>query len=298
VDFLIIFLLIIVAALGGAAVYLLRELQFSSKHATEKAESAPNLEVLRVELDTHHQADFEKLRHETRRVLSEIDSELTRLRDGVRSSHLEHDAQMDKLRNRFVEVDGQTSVQLDRAVVDLRSNQDAAIERLREAVATALTSLASRGFGGDAASERRSASLSGLYRRLAALEANFVSITNPGLLPGESFSLPVAFTPESLIWETWKGFGDSVFSFAEVFNEERIHLDDQTCRDIVSFLTDTRHTLTRSVFPSLPEKPGELEDGALPELREAIMHLGSELSSTRARIERAYREEQDWNIAI
>jgi len=131
-----------------------------------------------------------------------------------------------------------------------------------------------------------------------SLEAGFVSITNPGLLPGESFSLPTVFTPESLVWETWKGFGDSVFTFAEVFNEERIHLDDQTVRDVVSFLTDVRHTLTRSVFPSLPEKPDQVEDGALPELREAIMHLGSELSTTRGTIERAYREEQDWSVAL
>lgn len=291
-EFLIVFLLIILAALGGVTLYFQRELIFNARRTTESGGPAPNLDVLRIELDTHHQADFERLRTETRRVLGEIDAELTRLRDGVRSSHHEHDAQMDKLRNRFVEVDGQTSVQLDRAVVDLRSNQDAAIERLRDAVAAALNSLASRGSGSDAASERRTASLSGLYRRLATLEAGFVSITNPGLLPGESFSLPAAFTEESLVWETWKGFGDNLFTFAEAFSEERIHLDDETCREVVSFLTDVRHTLTRSVFPHLPEHPEQLESVALPELREAIMHLGSELSSTRAAIERAYREEQ------
>ena len=292
-EFLIIFLLIVVAALGGAALYLLRELIYESRSAKKSGETVPNIDVLRVELATNHQADFERLRHETRHVLGEIDTELTRLRDGVRSSHHEHDSQMDKLRSRFVEVDGQTSIQLDRAVVDLRSNQDAAIERLRDAVGAALTTLASRGSGGGPASERRAASLSGLYRRLASLEAGFVSITSPGLLPGESFSLPAAFTDESLIWETWKGFGDNVFTFAEAFSEERIHLDDETCREVVSFLTDVRHTLTRSVFPNLPEHPEQVENGTLPELREAIMHLGSELSTTRARIERAYREEQD-----
>ena len=298
VDFLIVFLLIILTALAGAALFLLRELQTNARRAAESGGTSPNLEVLRVELDTHHQADFERLRNETRRVLGEIDAELTQLRDGVRSSHHEHDAQMEKLRNRFVEVDGQTSVQLDRAVVDLRSNQDASIERLREAVAAALSSLAGRGGGADAAAERRNASLSGLYRRLATLEAGFVSITNPGLLPGESFSLPATFTPESLVWETWKAFGDSVFSFAEVFNEERIHLDDQTVRDVVSFLTDVRHTLTRSVFPTLPENPDQVEEGTLADLRGAIMRLGSEISDTRARIERAYRDEHAWSVAI
>lgn len=292
-DVVIIVLLLVVAALGGMAIYLLREIQLSSKRGSDGALPAPNLDVLRIELDTRHQADFERLRNDTRRVIGEIDAELNRLRDGVRTSHQEHNAQMDQLRNRFVEVDGQTSVQLDRAVVDLRSHQDASIERLREAVGAVLTSLTAHSYGDDAAAERRGGALSSLYRRIATLEANFVSITNPGLLPGESFSLPAAFTPESLIWETWKSFGDSVYSFAEIYNEERIHLDNQTCRDIVSFLTDTRHTLTKSVFPSLPDEPDQAGNEPLPELREAIKHLGAELSSVRGSIERAYRDEQD-----
>lgn len=290
-DVLIIVLLLIVAALGGAAVYLLTELQRSAKRGAPPSGAAQD--VLRGELDTRQQAEFDRVRSETKRVLGEIDTELNRLRDGVRSSHEEHNAQMTKLRDRFVEVDGQTSVRLDRAVVDLRSHQEASIERLREAVGAVLSSLTSRSYSQDAVDERRHASLSGLYRRLALLEANFVSITNPSLLPGESFSVPATFTPESLVWETWKGFGDSVYSFAEAFNEERIHLDDQTCRDIVSFLSDTRHTLTKSVFPSLPETPDGAESEPLPELREAIMHLGSELADIRSTIEAAYREERD-----
>lgn len=290
-EFLIVVMILIVAALVvGTAVYLVRELRQATPPS---AIAGPSLDVLRVELATHHQADFDQLRNDARRVLEEIESELNRLHDGVRSTHQEHNAQMDRLRDRFVEVDGQTSVQLDRAVVDLRSHHDASIERLREAVGAVLTSLTSHRYGEDAAAERRAAALSGLYRRLAVLESNFVSITNPGLLPGESFALPAAFTPESLVWETWKGFGDSVYSFAETFNEERIHLDDQTCRDIVSFLTDTRHTLTKSVFPSLPDEPGNAMQEPLPELREAIIHLGSELATIRARIEAAYREEPD-----
>lgn len=288
-DVLIIVLLLIVAALGGAGLYLLTELAKSSRRAARSADAGSD--VLHVEVETRQQAELERMRIETSRVLGDIESELNRLREGVRTSHEEHNAQMTKLRDRFVEVDGQTSVRVDRAVVDLRSHQEASIERLREAVGAVLTSLTSRSYSQDAAAERRHGSLSGLYRRLALLEANFVSITNPSLLPGESFSLPSAFTPESLVWETWKGFGDSVYSFAEAFNEERIHLDDQTCRDIVSFLSDTRHTLTKSVFPSLPESPDGTEKESLPQLREAIIHLGAELADIRSTIESAYRDE-------
>lgn len=290
-EFLIVVMILLVAALVvGATVYLSRELRVA--HRGEDGSPVASIDVLRVELDARHQADLERLRVDAKRAFDEIEAELVRLRDGVRSTHQEHDSQMNRLRDRFVEVDGKTLVQLDRAVVDLRSNQDAAIERLREAVGAALTAFATRGSGPNHASERRASSLSDLYRRFATLEAGFISITNPGLLPGESFSLPVEFTEESLIWETWKGFGDSVFSFAEAFNEERIHVDDQTCRDIVSFLSDVRHTLTKSVFPNLPESTDQPDGDGLPGLRGAIMHLGTELSSTRARIERAYRDEE------
>jgi hypothetical protein len=56
-------------------------------------------------------------------------------------------------------------------------------------------------------------------------------------------------------------------------------------------LSDTRHTLTKSVFPSLPESPDGAETEPMPQLREAIIHLGAELADIRSTIESAYREE-------
>lgn len=296
-DVIIVLLLLLLSGLVvGVAVYLPRELRKTDGGAATASLSpaSPNLDALRTELDARYQTEVDRLRGEARGAVGEIESELGRLREGLRLSSREQDDQLARLRDRFAEVESQTSRGLDQALVDLRVNQDAELGRLREAVGAAMTALAARSHVPEhnQAAERRRQAVADLYRRLAKLETAFISVTNPVLLPGESFALPAELLPETLRWENWKDVGDGAFAFAEAFNQDRIHLDDLTCREMTGFVRELREAMTTAIYPNLLRKPGTPPDETRAALRAALAQLGSDIPAARARLESAYRDEE------
>jgi hypothetical protein len=291
-DFVIVFLLVVIGAMiGGAALYLPRELRKGGAGPVALGQGGTNLDPLRAALEARYEAEVERLRGESQRVIGDVETELGRLRETLRSSAHEQESQIVRLRERYAEVDGQTTQALEQALRDLRSHHDAELGRLREAVGAAMAAMAARQRSAEEAggAARRADAFGELYRRLTKLETTFVSVTNPVLLPGESFALPAELPAEALRWENWKEVGDATFAFAESFAQHRLEFDDATCRDLTGFIREMRGLLTRSIYPNLQAAATNSETRAA--LRKALEQLGAEIPRAREGLERAYRED-------
>jgi hypothetical protein len=291
-EFVLLFLmLLLLATIVGGALYFQNDL----RQATRFGNPQPvNIDGIKTELDARYQADIERLRAEARGAVGEIEAELGRLREGLRTSAHEHDTQLARMRERYAEVDGQTALALERALGELRSHQEIELARLREGVGAALAAIAVRQSGPDSnvVATQKVKATGDLYRKLARLEVSFLSITNPVLLPGEAFALPVELLPEALKWENWKEVGDATFAFAEAFNQDRIYLDDDTCRDLTAFIGGLREVMTTGIYPNLVAKPGPNNVEAKASLRAALEQLGHDIPDARERLERSFRDLQ------
>lgn len=286
---LILLVLVLLLAVIGGGVYFLNDLKTSVRFGGRQPLS---IDSIKTELDARYQADIERLRAEARGAVGEIEAELGRLREGLRTSAHEHDTQLSKLRDRYTEVDGQTAQAIERALVDLRSHQEIELSRLRDAVGGAMAAIAVRQSAPESSAivTRRADVVGALYRKLAKLETSFLSVTNPVLLPGESFNLPLDLLPETTKWENWKEVGDATFAFAEAFNQDRIYLDDATCRDLVGFVSTLREIMTTAIYPNLAPRPGVDPVEARAALRGALEQLGMDIPEARARLEQSFRE--------
>jgi hypothetical protein len=286
-------LLIIVAMIVGVALYAWRELLKGGSKPIALGQSGGDLDPLRSALEARFDAEVERLRAESQRVIGDVESELGRLRDTLRTSAHEQESQIVRLRERYAEVDSQTATALDQSLKDLRAHHDTELGRLREAIGTAITAIAARQRMADdpGIASRRAVAIAELYRRLTHLETTFMSIANPELLPGEPFTLSPNLTAEAYRWEQWKAVGDATFAFAESFALHRLELDDPTCRDLTSFIGDVRGLLTRSIYPNLQHATTNPEAQTM--LRTALEQLGAEIPRARDGLERAYREQSD-----
>jgi hypothetical protein len=287
--FLIILLILLVAGAVGGGFYFLNDLRTTVRFGGTKPVS---IDSIKTELDARYQADIERLRAEARGAVAEIEGELGRLREGLRTSTHEHDTQLSRLRDRYAEVDGQTAQAVEKVLVDLRSHQEIELSRLRDAVGAAMAAIAARQPSGelDVVASKRAEAIGALYRRLAKLETSFLSVTNPVLLPGESFALPKDLLPETLKWENWKEVGDATFAFAEAFNQDRIYLDDATCRDLSALIRNLREAMTAAIYPNLTARPGADPAESRESLRSALTQLGSDIAEARERLERTFRD--------
>jgi hypothetical protein len=280
---IVLLLALLCAVIAGSATYLGRQLQGPRL-------ANPGLDALRQELDARHDAEIERFRGELHVVLTALDGELKRLREGLREMHDEHHTRLVALRDRVAEVDTQTLSALDRAIGDVRSTHEVELAQMRESLASALSAVSndSRRSGFDPTAGRRADAIANLDQRLARLESAFVSVTNPLLLPGEPYTLPAELPAEALKWESWKEIGDAAFAFAQEFGAERIHLDDETCRDLTAFVTALREQLTRTIYPTLAN--GGVSDDPVMTLRESCEQIGADIPAARSRLRVAYAE--------
>jgi hypothetical protein len=277
VEVLIVLLIVVLAGLVvGTPVYLLRELGTGPLAKSR----GPVLDVtpLRQELTVRHEAESERLRGEARSAIAELDAELGRFREGLRSSTHEQEMQLAQLRERYVSLDEQTTQKLDQG-----------LKELREGMGAALTAIATRqeAASPDLIGARRADALADLYTKLAKFEATMLAVVNPLLLPGEAFTLPAELPQEALRWENWKDVGDSAFAFASSFNQERIYLDDATCRALSTFVASLRERLTTAIYPNLKSK---LSPGGQDALRASLEQLSVDIPAMRDQLERSYRE--------
>lgn len=286
---LLILMIMLIGAVAGGAYVLSKD---GRRLPPVGGGPAMSIDTIKTELDARYQVDIERLRAEARGAIGEIEAELGRLREGLRTSAHEHDAQLARLRDRFAEVDGQTASALERALGELRSHQEIELARLREGVGAAMAAIAVRQTtpDSDVLASRKAEATAELYRRLAKLEMCFISLANPVLLPGEPFRLPADLLSETLKWENWKDVGDAAYAFAEAFNQNRIFLDDDTCRELIGFIAGLRELMTTAIYPNLLPKPGSDPAEARATLHGALEQLGHDIPDARERLERAYRE--------
>jgi hypothetical protein len=286
---LLILMILLIGVVAGGSYLLLND---SRRLPSGTGGQSVSLDSIKMELDARYQADIERLRAEARGAVGEIEAELGRLQEGLRTSAHEHDAQLARLRDRFAEVDGQTASALERALGELRSHQEIELSRLREGVGAAMAAIAVRQTTPetDKIAARKAEATAELYRKLAKLEVSFISLANPVLLPGEPFTLPPDLLPETLKWENWKDVGDAAFAFAEAFNQDRIYLDDNTCRELIGFIAGLRELMTTTIYPNLLPKPGSDPAEVRAALYGALEQLGHDIPDARERLERAYRE--------
>jgi hypothetical protein len=165
------------------------------------------------------------------------------------------------------------------------ARRDVALERLRADLLAMLTRVAAD--GGSRPGSRRPDVCADLYARLARLEAALAAVTNPILLPGETYSPPVEFLPEALVWENWNEVGERAFSLADAYSAQRLYLSEETRGEIELFVTTLRTLLTRSVYPNLQPEPDAAQQTAL---RSALAEIAGEFPKVRQLLEREYRE--------
>lgn len=273
--------LIVLGALGGAGYYgylIARRLPTGSapvRDGTDSAAVAPRAEELSA-----LRGDVRGVRQ----VGEEARGELARLRDGLRSVESTIEAQETLFRRRQDDTATALDGRLERVERDLVAQHDETRRRL----AALLSARPTNGAEGERRRERRREVLTELYRRLAKIEVSIAAVTNPIQLPGEPYTVPTEFLPETLRWENWKDVGESAFAFADAFNAGRLDLDDEPAAEIAAFVTALRTALTQFVYPNLQPRPSLEQRQAL---QSGLTRIGNDIAVIRARIARAYRGE-------
>ena len=273
---------IVLGAVGGAAYY-----GYALARRLPKGPAV--IAATRPEPAAFPQEELSALRGDVRvvrQVGEEARGELARLRDGLRSVESAVEARDALLRRHQDETASALDGRLERVERDLLAQHEETRRRfaalLAERPPDATTDRADE-------SDREREVLAELYRRLAKIEVSIAAVTNPIQLPGEPYTVPAEFLPETLRWENWKEVGESAFAFADTFNGCRIDLDDEMAAEIALFVAALRSALTQSVYPNLQPRPSAEQRQAL---QEGLTQIGHDLAAMRTRILQAYRGEQ------
>jgi hypothetical protein len=245
----IILALILIALIGGAA-FVFREAGqqlVSGDHRrridAREAEARERADALR-EIHDDYRRQLGALQE--RRL--ELEAAFADIRANDQMTRRDHDQLIERLRR--------TEQQLEARAESLREREEAAAESARAAEPQSATPVALPAGTIEEAPElmvRRAEITAELYDRLARVEFSIVSLTNPILLPGESFRVPTDLTPELLRWENWREVGETAFQLGEYFNQHRIHLDQTTARAVEACIATIRTTLTQDIYPVLSE---------------------------------------------
>ena len=273
--------LIVLGALGGAGYYgylIARRLPTVSPPPRDGADAAAprgeDLSALRGDV------------RGVRQVGEEARGELARLRDGLRSVERAIEERETLLRRHQDDTAAALDGRLKRVERDLLAQH----EETRRRLAALLAGSPGDGATGQRRRERQREVLTDLYRRLAKIEVSIAAVTNPIQLPGEPYTVPTEFLPDTLRWENWKEVGESAFAFADAFNGCRLDLDDGSSAEIAAFVTSLRTALTESVYPNLQPRPTAEQRQAL---QSGLTQIGNEIAAIRARIALAYRGDRE-----
>lgn len=163
-----------------------------------------------------------------------------------------------------------------------------ALERLRGEFLAAIAGL--RVDVERARSDRRAEVCAELYARLARLESALAAVTNPILLPGESYSPPAELPTEALIWENWNEVGERAFALADAYSAQRLHLPADASAELGAFITALRLLLTRSVYPNLQGHPDAAQQAAL---HAALVSMAADIPKARQALTRSYGAEDE-----
>ncbi len=260
VEALAVVLALVLIALLGGVVFVFREAgqqlfsgAYRQRISTSEAEARERADALRGVYE-----DYRSQLVTLQDSRSELEATLVEIRANERASQRERDQLLDQLRR--------SGEQLDARVESLREQELATLQA--SAAMPQLSAVA-----GEDSQElfvRRADILGELYDRLARVEFSIVSLTNPILLPGESFRVPTDLAPELLRWDNWREVGETAFALGEYFNQHRIHLDRTTARAVEACIATVRSTLTQDIYPSLSEQPDADQDRRIRESLAAL----------------------------
>ena len=243
-DVLAVVLSVLLIGVVGGAVVLFRDAgqqllsgDYRRRIADSEAEARERANTLRALYEDYR----DQLKTLQQRQI-ELETTLTEVRSGAHAVEQERDRLFDQIRR--------SGQQLDERIATLA-------ERKAELAPPKPPAQLTTGAGdaGGRLTARRAEILGELYERLAKVEFSIVSLTNPVLLPGESFSVPGDLPPELMEWDNWREVGEASFALGEYFNQHRIQLDLTTARAIEAGIATVRTTLTQEIYPSLADAP-------------------------------------------
>jgi hypothetical protein len=166
------------------------------------------------------------------------------------------------------------------------ARRERGLERLRADLLQATVSASGeRAAGGHS---RRLDVCADLYARLARFEAALASVTNPILLPGETYAPPAELPAEALNWDNWNEVGERAFALADAYSAQRLYLTPKARAEMGDFVTSLRRALTRSIYPNLQ---GDIDASQQASLRSALEELAATLPAVRDTLEREHRKE-------
>lgn len=233
----------------------------------------------------------EQARGEIAETLAALDRELQGLRDGLRDALEEHAERTTAMNVRATETDDHVAQAVTQALTEMRRAQQIELTGLRESLGAAIETVTARAWAVDhEARGKRSEAIGLLDRRLAKLEIAFGTVIDPMSLPGEPPRVPPELPREALRWESWKEVGDAAFAFAESFATERIHLEDQICRELTDFIASVRATLTIAIYPALVGAGHPSAEETREALHAPLERLAADIPAARSRLRGAYVE--------
>jgi hypothetical protein len=133
----------------------------------------------------------------------------------------------------------------------------------------------------------RSGAITELYGALSSLDTAFLAVSQPMLLPGETFDDDLALPAEAFAWEAWNDVGAAAYQFAEVFSRRRIQLDATTRDRLNATISSIRRNLTTRLYPALTDIDGGIPEENRDQVVTLVKSLASEIMDARIVLEHA-----------
>jgi hypothetical protein len=134
---------------------------------------------------------------------------------------------------------------------------------------------------------RRADAISGIYTRLARVEAALSAVVNPMLLPGEPLRVPESLFDDTLVWDNWADVGERAYEFGEMFNGNRLLLDPELADTVEEFICTLREALTDTIYPVV--RHNSPTSAQTTQLRAGLERVVGSLAPLRRELEDAFR---------
>jgi hypothetical protein len=134
---------------------------------------------------------------------------------------------------------------------------------------------------------RRADAISGIYTRLARVEAALSAVVNPMLLPGEPLRVPESLFDDTLVWDNWADVGERAYEFGEMFNGNRLLLDPELADKVEEFICTLREALTDTIYPVVRHNSPTSTQTA--QLRAGLERVVGSIAPLRRELEDAFR---------
>lgn len=133
----------------------------------------------------------------------------------------------------------------------------------------------------------RTGAITELYGALSSLDTAFLAVSQPMLLPGETWDEDLTLPAEAFAWDAWNDVGAAAYQFAEVFSRRRIQLDPTTRDHLNASISSIRRNLTTRLYPALTDVDRGIPDENRDQVVQLVRALGAEIGDVRIVLEHA-----------